>query len=301
MRVPQIVRTESIRRQRTLARPVEVAGFGFWSSQDVVYSFQPAPEDYGVVFVRPDLPNSPPIPAEVVHRIHKPRQTSLAVGEAQVDMVEHVLAALKGARIDNCKIVVSAAEAPGIDGSAAAFVDALLEAGAEEQAREKIRLKIVSEGEFTDESKPNGGRIVITPSARGETVFEYELRYDVPGPIPNQKARFNFSQPPEVFQREIAPCRTFLTFDEATYLRNQGICARVGASDVLVYGKDGPIDNTLRFDNECARHKTLDMIGDFSLSPYDWEGEFHASKTGHQQNADTLRAMLESLDPNILQ
>ena len=169
MRVPQIVRTESIRRQRTLARPVEVAGFGFWSSQDVVYSFQPAPEDYGVVFVRSDLPDSPPIPATVVHRIHKPRQTSLAVGEAQVDMVEHVLAALKGARIDNCKIVVSAAEAPGIDGSAAAFVDALLEAGAEEQAREKIRLKIVSEGEFTDESKPNGGRIAITPSERGET------------------------------------------------------------------------------------------------------------------------------------
>lgn len=292
---PVIARVESIRRQRTLARRADVAGFGFWSSKDVVFSFRPAEDDSGVRFFRSDLPKAEPIPALVYYRIAKPRQTSLALGNAQVDMVEHALAALKGAGIDNCDIVVDAPEAPGMDGSGAPFFDAFLEAGIVEQKREKPRLKVVVEGEFIDESSTNGAKIVARPREDGQTVFRYDLRYDVPGAIPNQTATFVWNRNPLDFRREIANCRTFLSYEEATYLREQGICERVGTKDVLVFGKDGPIDNSPRFDNECARHKILDMIGDFSLTSFDLEGEFWATKTGHQQNAKALLSALENI------
>lgn len=298
--IPQITRAESLRRQRTLKRQVDVAGFGFWSSLDVVYSFRPAPENSGIRFIREDLPNADPIPALVDYRIKKPRQTSLVNGPAQVDMIEHILAALHGAQVDNCDVVVTAAEAPGMDGSGKAFIDAFLETGTIEQTSEKIRLKFVSEGKFVDETKANGGEIVFLPNAQGRSIFQYTLQYDSPSPIGNQTATFDFALPAEEFQREIAPCRTFLTLPEANYLRDQGICSRVSAKDVLVFGDNGPIDNSTLFVNECARHKVLDMIGDFSLSPYDWEGEIRATKTGHQQNADALQMLLNSVAPEIL-
>ena len=291
--VPNIERVESKRRQRTLARQVDVAGFGHWSGQDVVYSFRPAPENSGVRFFRVDLPNSEPIPALVENRVATPRQTSLVVGEARVDMVEHALAALRGARIDNCDVLANAVGAPGLDGSGAPFVDAFLKAGTVEQEAERVLLRVVSAGTFFDE---RGGRIEVAPSEENRLIYEYRLHYDKASPIPNQVARFDFAQAPEIFQREIAPCRTFLTFEEAIGLRNMGFGLRLEPKDVLVFGENGPIDNALKFENECARHKILDMIGDFSLAPVDWEGEFRAFKTGHQQNADALRELMNSVD-----
>lgn len=298
--IPPITRIESLRRQRTLKHRVDVTGFGFWSSLDVVYSFRPAPDNSGIRFFRSDLPDSTPIPALVDYRIKKPRQTSLANNGAQVDMIEHILAALHGARIDNCDVIVNNAEAPGMDGSGKAFLDAFLETGTVEQTSEKIRLKITAEGRFIDESKSNGGEIVFLPCGPGQSIYQYTLHYDVPSFIPNQTARFDFNRPAEEFRREIASCRTFLTLPEANYLREQGICSRVSVKDVLVFDQNGPIDNATIFENECARHKVLDMIGDFSLSPYDWEGEFRATKTGHQQNADALKMLLSKVTPEIL-
>lgn len=299
--VPQISRTDSIRRQRTLARQVDVAGFGFWTSQNVIFSFRPAEENSGVRFFRDDLPGSEPIPALVAYRIQKPRQTSLVNGIAQVDMIEHVLAALHGARIDNCDVVVNAAEAPGMDGSSKPFVNALLNAGSVEQSAEKIRLKILAPWTFVPEQKKNDAKIEFLVNDEGRSIYQYTLHYDVPSPIPNQTARFDLQSSSEDFQREIAPCRTFLTMDEANYLRSQGICDRVSAKEVLVFDQNGPIDNQTLFDNECARHKILDMIGDFSLMPFDLEGEIRAQKTGHQQNADALKALLASVEPCTLQ
>ncbi|MBQ5788984.1 MAG: UDP-3-O-acyl-N-acetylglucosamine deacetylase, partial [Thermoguttaceae bacterium] len=245
--LPEIVRVDSTRRQRTLARRVDVAGFGFWTSRDVVFSFLPADDDSGVRFFRVDLPNSAPIPALVANRIRKPRQTSLVVGDAQVDMIEHVLAALRGAGIDNCDVLVDAPEAPGLDGSGSAFLEAFLEAGAVEQTRERTRLKVVFPGRFgddsayidvlpsaleADDSNENADSNASSESAEksvydfGSPCYEYRLVYDVPRSIPNQMARFDFT--PETFRREIAPARTFLTLEEANYLREQGICGRVG-------------------------------------------------------------------------
>ena len=290
---PRVVKVEASRRQQTLARRVDVSGFGLWTGVDVVYSFRPADEDLGVRFFRDDLPDSPPISANVKNRVQKPRQTSLAVGSAQVDMVEHVLSALRAARVDNCDVVVSAPEAPGCDGSCAPILKAILEAGVVRQEAWRQAIKVLEPGVYyPGGSAPDDARIEILPSVAEETFYEYNLHYDRPCAIPNQKASFNFSASPEEYLREIAPCRTFLTLEEANALRAMGVCQRVTAKDALVFAPDGLVDNELRYDNECARHKLLDMVGDFALAPVDWIGEFRAYKTGHQQNADLVAALL---------
>lgn len=291
---PRIVRVDSCRRQQTLARRVDVSGFGLWSGVDVVYSFLPAKENTGVCFKRADLPNAAPIPARVENRVQKPRQTSLAVGGAQVDMVEHVLSALRAARVDNCEVVVSAAEAPGLDGSCAPFLRAFLEAGVVEQNAERALVRVEEPGIYVPGDGASGdARIEILPSVAEENLYEYKLQYDSPAPIPNQSASFNFSVSPEEFLAEIAPCRTFLTLKEAMALRELGVCQRVTSQNALVFDRDGVIGNSLRFENECARHKILDMVGDFALAPVDWQGEFRAFKTGHQQNSEVVAALRE--------
>ena len=287
---PRVVKIESKRRQRTLARQVDVAGFGFWTGIDVVYSLLPAEENSGVRFYRNDLENAPDIPASVKNRVNKPRQTSLAVAGAQVDMVEHLLAALRAARIDNCDVVVTAAEAPGLDGSCKTFLEKILEAGYIEQDSDRTLLKIEKKGRICWDG---GAWFEVAPNDEDGTVYNYTLFYDVPCPIPNQNASFDLSASPECFLQEIAPCRTFLTLKEAQELRAMGVCQRVTVQNALVFAQDGIVGNSLRFENECARHKLLDMVGDFALAPVDWIGNFRAYKTGHQQNAQMLSALLD--------
>src|SRR5262245_34656894 len=118
------------RPQRTIGRPVEIEGIGFVTGAMVRLRFVPAPVDTGVVFVRTDLPDSPTIPARIDAVTGVQRRTTLGHAPAQVGLVEHVLAALAGLRIDNCRVEVDAPEPPGLDGSSRRFVDALLDAGA---------------------------------------------------------------------------------------------------------------------------------------------------------------------------
>jgi len=89
-------------------------------------------------------------------------------------------------------------------------------------------------------------------------------------------------------------CRTFLTKAEADGLLSQGLCQRVTYQNVLVFDENGPIGKTLHFPNECARHKILDMLGDFALSPFDWVGEFDAHCSGHQLNADCVKYLISN-------
>src|SRR5947209_5047865 len=124
------VRMPTARRlQRTIARDTEVRGVGFFLGADVALRFRPAEADSGVVFVRTDLPERPTVPAHIRYVIPTRRRTSLQRGEARVEMVEHVMAALAGLRIDNCTVEINAPETPGCDGSSRAFVEALHGAG----------------------------------------------------------------------------------------------------------------------------------------------------------------------------
>lgn len=279
-----------MRKQNTIANNVCVDGFGFWSGQDVHLEFRPAPENSGIRFFRSDLPDSLPIPALVEYRIDKPRQTSLCRGEAQVDMIEHVMSALKGLSIDNCDIFINGSEIPGFDGSSRPFFRALKRVGIVSQNAPQPYRRI----DFSDSFGSDDVFIEVHPASNHETVFGYSLIYDtIPEgekhPIADQSFSFELSR--ESFEKEIMSCRTFLLLKEAEYLLSKGLCTRVSAKDVLVFGNDGPVGNTLFFGNECARHKTLDMIGDFALSGCDWIGCFHAHKTGHLQNAQVVEEL----------
>ncbi len=117
------------RKQQTIAAPVTVEGVGYWSGEDVRVEFCPAPIDTGIAFVRADLPGAPRVPATVYHRVEIPRRTTLRCGEAGVEMIEHVMAALAGLQIDNCEVWVDRPEMPGCDGSCLPFVEALRSAG----------------------------------------------------------------------------------------------------------------------------------------------------------------------------
>lgn len=281
-----------MRNQQTLAQSVTVEGFGFWSGRDVRLQFCPMPEGSGIRFTRIDLPGKPFIPARVEFRAPMPRQTSLVNGSARVDMIEHVMAAVYAAEIDNCDIRIDGAEMPGLDGSSEAFFSALTKAGIEKQSKTVPWRQITQESRFSTEK----GYIDIRPCSKNETWFGYELQYKTePGqshPIGSQKHALSLTS--QSFHDEIMKCRTFLLYPEAQYLLSQGLCQRVTPKDVLVFGDQGPLENRLRYDNECARHKILDMIGDFALAGNRWLGGFFACKTGHEQNAQTVKLLLET-------
>ena len=288
---------QTFRLQRTITDSVSVCGFGFWTGEDVHVEFCPAPPDSGIVFVRVDLPNRPQIPALVEYREEKPRQTSLVKNGARVDMVEHLLAAVRALRIDNCEIHVDRPEMPGFDGSSYTFFRALETVNIVEQpAVRSVRLVTRSLRVGTPHHW-----ISVLPSRNGKNIYHYALVADEGYPLEDQGYEFDFTT--ESFREEIMSCRTFVSKQEADYLLGQGLCGRVAASDVLVLDDGGPIDNAFRFRNECARHKILDMVGDFSLTSCDWIGTFESYRGSHSLNAECVRQLLDNsllLDESFL-
>ena len=278
------------RRQRTLRRSATVAGFGLWSGRDVRVQFRPAPAGSGIAFVRDDLPGVPRIPALVEYRTETPLRTTLQWGEAGVDMVEHILAVLYGLGVDHCEIGVSAQEMPGCDGSAAPFTQALLEAGFVELDRPVDRCVIhrrfrVESGDAWIEATPSPD----APSSDGRLELEYTLDYEKSAVIGRQHRRLTVC--PESFREELASARTFALKSEADYLRAQGLGLRTTYRDLLVFDDSGPIDNALRYPDECVRHKLLDLVGDLALLGRPLVGRIRAHRSGHRLNAELVRAI----------
>lgn len=281
-----------MRKQRTLGSVQTVEGFGYWSGKDVQIEFHPAPANHGIVFVRTDLSPHKRISAVVENRIDIPRRTVLTHGGASVEMVEHVLAALSGMQVDNCEIRVNAAELPGCDGSSLPFVEAIEKAGIEAQDSPRATLRIrevtrVGDDDSWVEISPPKGKNKNTLTIR------YKLDYGQNNPIGKQA--YEVIVTPANFKKELASARTFLLEAEAEWLRSQGMCARCTNKDVLVFGEEGVIDNTLRFEDECVRHKALDLVGDLALAGYDLQGSVVACKSGHRLNAEVVRhALIEA-------
>ena len=241
------------------------------------------------MFVRSDLAGAPRIPALIQNRVPGPRRTTLVHNGCAVEMVEHVMAALAGLQIDNCEIHVDRAELPGMDGSSICFVEALLAAGRTPQKATRETLAVKESARVAE----GNSWIEANPCRSNTTIFSYQLDYPHAPSIGSQCFRTGFDT--ETFVREIAPARTFLLESEAEQLQRQGLGSRVSYRDVLVFNESGPIDNTLRFPDECARHKMLDMIGDFALAGKDVVGEFVASKSGHRMNSQMLFAVMQRL------
>ena len=278
---------KSFRNQNTIAKSVSLTGFGFWTGNDVTLQFKPAPPNSGIVFVRGDQFGQPRIPAVVQNREEKPRQTSLVYRNARVDMVEHVLAALHGLRIDNCEIWVDRAEMPGFDGSSQMFVAALNDAGVVAQPA-KRPVRVVTRAFRVGN---NHAYMIVTTNRRGACEFQYTLIPEKNYPLSLQQCRFEFS--PENFRDELALTRTFIAKHEADALLEQGLCQRVTPQNVLVLTKSGPLENSFRYENECARHKTLDMVGDFALLGFDLVGTIESVRGGHALNAECVRQLLD--------
>jgi len=276
----------ALRQQHTIAVPVRVDGFGYWSGIDTQIEFRPAPVDTGIVFVRSDCDPPVRISGDVQRRVEVPRRTNLAEGDVDVQMVEHVMASLSGLRIDNCEIWVTAPEMPACDGSSKLFVDALMKAGRLPQPAFRPTLVVTGTVRVGDELS----WVEAHPHPDGGLHLEYRLDFGPDSPIGVQRIELTLT--PELFRYELAPARTFILKHEADWLREQGLGERVTCQDLLVFGNQGLIDNTLRYPDECVRHKTLDLIGDLALAGCDIQGRIVASRSGHRLNADLLRSMM---------
>ena len=189
---------------------------------------------------------------------------------------------------------------PGFDGSSTAFVNALLEAGIVIQSAPRQTIVIgdtirIGDDECWIMAKPLGSthspESGVRPgsSVDGKLEITYELNYPDCGAIGQQRIQIQVD--PVTFREHLAGARTFLVQHEAEWLRQHGIGRRVTYQDVLVYGEHGPIDNPLRFDDECVRHKALDVIGDLALIEADLVGEIHAHRSGHMLNAAMVREL----------
>ncbi|MEX0642418.1 MAG: UDP-3-O-acyl-N-acetylglucosamine deacetylase [Pirellulales bacterium] len=278
------------RRQRTLARPVGVTGFGYYSGRDVRVEFWPALESAGITFMRHDLGPTARIPADPSLRIDVPRRTTLESNGARVEMVEHVLAALAGLGVDNCEVWVDAPEMPGCDGSARLFVEAIDAAGIVEQ-RSPVRQIVVERslhvggGDSWVEAQP--------PRCAGLSV-SYELDFGAGNAIGRQTYALDIT--PDSFRRQLAPCRTFIPQEAAQAMVAQGIGQRVTPQDLLIFGEHGPIENTLRFPDECVRHKILDMVGDLALTGCEIIGHVVGYRCGHALHAELARSLKEQFE-----
>lgn len=273
----------SIRPQQTISRVVTVQGVGFLTGADVTVRFHPAPEQAGITFQRVDLPGTGAIPALVEYVTPRQRRTALAWGGATVELVEHVLAALAGLQIDNCRIELDACELPGLDGSSQAFADALLRAGLVELDAPR---RVVQLRHPVSVSEP-GQEVRGVPSDEPGLTLSYSLDYGEGSPIPRQS--FEVRLTPEAFLNEVVYARTFVLEQEVAALRAQGYGRRTTTADLLIYGTEGVVGNTLRSANECARHKLLDCVGDFALLGCDLSGRIEAHRSGHSLNSRFIR------------
>jgi UDP-3-O-[3-hydroxymyristoyl] N-acetylglucosamine deacetylase/3-hydroxyacyl-[acyl-carrier-protein] dehydratase len=291
------------KKQRTIKEPVTISGVGLHSGEEVNISFLPAPENHGYKFRRIDLEGKPIIDADTFNVVDTSRGTTLEQNGVRVQTVEHALAALAGLELDNILIDLDRPEPPILDGSSKIFVDALLKAGIVEQNAEKQYFKITENIIYRDPEKKV--EMIAIPSDEFKVSVMIDFETNVLG---TQNASItNLSQ----FTDEIASCRTFVFLHELEYLLkinqlkggdlNGAIVFvnRVISDDELsrlatlfkrekvAVLKEGILNNLeLRFSNEPARHKLLDVIGDLSLVGMPLKAHIIASRPGHHSNVE---------------
>jgi UDP-3-O-[3-hydroxymyristoyl] N-acetylglucosamine deacetylase/3-hydroxyacyl-[acyl-carrier-protein] dehydratase len=273
--------------QKTISREVSLAGPGLFSGEPATLTFVPAEPGAGITFIREQDSRVATIPAHISNVMKLPRRTCLKNGTLHIETVEHCLAALAGLGIDNATVKLSGGkvgELPGIDGSARPFVDAIKEAGIVEQDKEQTPLIIKKPVEVT-----NGDAQIAAlpgPTDHLEVIYSFEAKE-----LGKQTICFNLGD--DDFVNALAPARTFVFEKEAQALRERGLGAHLSPKDLLVISDQGPIDNSFRFPDECARHKALDLIGDLYLVGRPLRGRLVAHKSGHEMNHMLARKLLQ--------
>lgn len=294
-----------IAHQRTINKQISIKGLGLHTGVETTLTFKPAPEDYGIRFKRVDLGGSPEIPAIVDLVVDVSRGTTLSLGEAKVYTVEHVLAAIVGLQIDNIIIELDNIEPPICDGSARPFVDALLEAGLHAQTAMKDYLIIDQTIHYRDEKK--GVDIVALPTDDYRITVMIDYQNQALGS--QHTGLFNLEKE---FVEEFSSARTFCFLHEVEQLYSQGlikggnlnnaivivdremndeevkrVAQKLGISQSVILGKTGALNNKLlRYKNEPARHKLLDLMGDLALIGTPFKAQILAARPGHASNIE---------------
>lgn len=300
-----------LEKQRTILKSVSLAGIGLHTGNRSLMTFKPAPEDYGIRFKRIDLENSPEIPADIDHVTDISRGTTIAMGNAEVHTVEHVLAAIRGCEIDNIIVELDSNEPPIMDGSAIDYVNTLIKAGFVEQ--EAMRDYLIIEDTVHYHSEEDKVDIVALPLKNN---FRISLMIDFANPALGVQHSGLFDLQSE-FETEFAPARTFCFLTEIEMLKEQGLIKGGDINNAIVImdkqftgnefenfktkleldrkiktGKTGILDDTpLRFKNEPARHKVLDMIGDLALIGAPIKGQILAARPGHKSNIEFTKML----------
>ncbi len=273
------------RKQRTVKRHGEIGGIGLHSGREAMLHIEPAEAGTGITFVRTDLEGEPRIAAKAENLRDERRRTAL-VGErgADVHTVEHFLACCTGLGLDNLIVKISGPECPGLDGSAKEFLAMLEELGTVDQDAERETLQV---SHPVAVEAGNGASLVAFPAKDGLTV-SYTLDY---GHAYLDTQHFSVRVDADTFKREVAGARTFCLESEAEALRAANLGMGASYENTLVVGEEGVIDNTLRWPDEFARHKTLDLLGDLFLLGADLHGHVVAYRSGHAANIDLVNAL----------
>lgn len=263
--------------QTTIEREVEASGIGLFTGEKVSMTICPEKENTGIVFEREDLPGKPQIKALLENVEKAPRCTRLAKGGISVHMVEHLMAALSGMGIDNARVKVRGPEILAGDGSALPFVELLRSA---RKKKQKSLRKILRIEKPIYWSKA-GVHLIALPSE--EFRVSYTMHYPKSALLRSQYYSTVVTE--EIFEKQIAPCRTFSFYEEILPLMEKGLIKGGGLENALVIQKDRVMNpEGVRFFDEMARHKALDLIGDLSLTGFFILGHIVSICSGHASN-----------------
>ncbi len=272
--------TANSRLQQTLAGPVELKGTGLFHGIRGRLRLIPADVNTGILFCRTDLLDSPIVPARHDCVLNAHRRTVLGYGKTPlVETVEHLMAALAGIGVDNCRIEIDVPEVPSFDTSSRIFCDAILETGLQ-QLSDSIEIFDVTSQIMR---QADGGQsLVLRPYLKPLLAITWQLDYGPRAIIPAQVYSAEITA--VNFVREIAAARTFVLESEISALKHLGYGQHLTERDLLVCGNDGTWNQQLRWPNECVRHKLLDFVGDLALSGMAVRGHVSAIRSGHQLN-----------------
>src|SRR5437016_9445873 len=267
--------------QQTLARSASVSGTSLHTGEKVTLKLQPAPVDFGVKFERRDLQDEPTIAARIENLKTVERATTIGEGSVRVHTVEHVLSSLSAMGVDNAIVEMDANEPPIGDGSARPYVELIKKAGivAQETPRRIFDLR-----EPVHVETKNGSLLVLLPDPK----FRISCTQAGPG---GQFTQFLSTEiTPAIYEREIAPARTFVYYEDVQPLMDKNLIKGGSLENAIVVRGDSVLSKEpLRFPDEFVRHKVLDIIGDLALVGQRIRGHVVAVKPGHGVNAELAR------------
>ncbi|PID92539.1 MAG: UDP-3-O-[3-hydroxymyristoyl] N-acetylglucosamine deacetylase [Bacteroidetes bacterium] len=305
-------------KQRTLKAPITFQGKGLHTGAEVNMTFLPAPDSHGYIFKRTDLPGQPTINALAENVVETSRGTTLEENGAKIATIEHVLASFVGMGIDNVLIEIDGPETPILDGSSKYYVEAIEKTGAVEQATDRKYFILKEKLEYYDEE--HGIHIIAYPDKVQSINVLIDYGSKVLG---NQYASL---EDLDNFKDEIAPCRTFVFLHELEFLAKNNLIKGGDVDNAIVivdremeqseldrlatlFNKprvqvqpEGILNNVaLRFPNEPARHKLLDLVGDLALVGRWFKAKIIATRPGHQSNNEFARALRQVMKKAALQ